>query len=137
MNRWIVAMMVCDLLLLGCSSGEACRHMAFTEIDHATRMDVKSNGGTTLLRQITDPDQLSALLQFMRTRSSDWYAPWYDTPVGQIGVEVFNGDTFVGDFNAGKHFFEAQGCGYFYMRDGSAKETQEFVKLLGVGFEFK
>jgi len=111
--------------------------MAFAKIDHATRMDVKGSGGTVVLRQITDPGELGALLQFMKTRSSDWYAPWYDTAVGQIGVEIYNGSEFMGDFNAGKDFFEAQGCGYFYMRDASVSETKEFSKLLGIAYEFK
>ena len=57
-------------------------------------------------------------------------------PVGQISVAIFDGDRFLGDFSAGETFFEAQGCGFFYIRDASRQETNDFVKLLGVQYEF-
>jgi hypothetical protein len=125
------------LLLSACEFGNKCSTMAFASAGAATRIDVKSNDGTLKPRQITDRRQIDAIVDFVKARTTGWYAPWYGVPVGQIRTEIYQDQKFIADFAIGRDFFEAQGCGYFYIRKASSAETRELLKLLGVDYDFK
>jgi hypothetical protein len=119
-------------LLHGCQFGDKCKDMAFARLDGVTMVIIKFDNGHSTEKQITDLEHIRRIVNFIKAQDSGWYAPWYGIPVGEFNVELFKGKQFVADFAVGKNYFEAQGCGSFYIRDASSSEVSEALGLFGV-----
>lgn len=104
--------------------------MAFDRLDKTTEIKIEFNDGYTMPKNVTNQEQIDEVIHFIKNRKYGWYAPWFGVPVGKTRAEFFAEKKFVGDFNAGQSFFEAQGCGYFYIRDAWHKEISEFINIL-------
>jgi hypothetical protein len=92
---------------------------------------VRGNGESAL-RTITDPAEVKRIVAFVEAHSSGWAIPWFDVPIPELVVELYDGEEFKGHFGAGLNFFETHRSGDFLSKYATPEERDGFYRLIGV-----
>lgn len=131
---WVVGalLLLFSLSVMALFGGKKCNNMAFATMAEITRIEVASRESAPLSRVITDPDQIRQIMDFARGHHSHWYAPFDTPPSGDLRVVMYHDSEYVADFHVGNGFFEAHGCGSYFIRHATSEEIQEYLVLLGV-----
>ncbi len=120
-----------------------CESMGFENLDEQKISSIKvyDNRRDGMEEQplvvIDNEEKIAAITKFLKERNEDWLAPWGGVPVGQLRVVFWNNDARIRAFSVGNSFIEAQGCGYFFIKNISAAERNQILELLELEFEFE
>ncbi|MDB6101213.1 MAG: hypothetical protein JWO52_1212 [Gammaproteobacteria bacterium] len=116
--------------LTSCSSG--CHDTEFETWNRADHI-VVAVGTNKNHHTITDPARIAKIVAFARAHAEGWGNPWYGTPVGNISLEIYAAEKFLGHLAIGWNFLEAQGCdGDFMSRDLSLGDRAVILSLAGL-----
>ena len=80
---------------------------------------------------ITDKSQVQAVIEFINSKREGWSVPWYGPPVGQIYLQLYEEEKFVGNFYVGPYFF-GRDYGNFWSQSASKSEIEALGRILGI-----
>ncbi|WP_114947633.1 hypothetical protein [Microvirga calopogonii] len=116
-------------LLAGCSRFETVE-----PLPEANRLGVTYKGfdPKRLDREITDPNQVSAIIQFANDRLDGWHYPLATMPSGDTHVFLYKGSNIVGYIGAtsGDFLRYPTKGGLKFLRNATDEELKQFHDLL-------
>jgi hypothetical protein len=118
-----ISLMVALALFCGCGG------VSFPELQGVTRAEVRTNHNE-LIKEISDPEQIRRLVEFVNARRTGWGARIDGVPVPRHVVNFYEGEEFAGHFGWGRDFFETQRDSRgFFSREADPKEFQRIVEV--------
>jgi hypothetical protein len=95
------------------------------------RVIITDFSGDTL-RVITDTAQVTALEDFVNSRTDKWERSWDGLAAPRVNATFYSASAVTAEFRAGRDFFFANLPGGSAIRTATELEVKEFVALLGV-----
>jgi len=85
----------------------------------------------TELLILSSKEKVEGVIAFINTKKNGWSVPWYGAAVGQIYLNLYKSEKFVGNFYVGADFF-GRDYGNFWSQSASEEEIKKLGMLLGL-----
>jgi hypothetical protein len=121
-----IALIIFLIALFGCADKKTLPPQELVDI-----IRVEQNHPENELVVITDKEKIQAVVDFINKKKSGWSVPWYGSPVGQVYLELYKNEKFVGNFYVGPNFF-GRDLGNFWSQPASKNEIAELGSILGI-----
>lgn len=73
---------------------------------------------------------IESVFAFLHERRDRWHASALGVPVGRYRVIFYDQEERMGAVSLGRGFLVAQGCGYFFSKNLSNRELEQFLGLI-------
>ena len=113
------------LLVAGCASKESLPPQGM-----ADEIRIEQTHPSTELLILRNKEKIEGVIAFVNIKKDGWSVPWYGPPVGQIYLNMYKNEKFVGNFYVGPNFF-GRDYGNFLSQPASKEEIKKLGKLLG------
>ena len=101
-------------------------------IPSATMMKVHIGSGEKVIdADITDADEITAVLGFINTHLDSWKPVEGNPPTTEVNVRFFNGSNAIGTFGSDANFF-TRGNPASLTHSASAKDVTDFLNLANI-----
>jgi len=138
MPRWlqiavvVVLTVVGILLVIFSARGRNTRDFSSLGTVTSANLWVTANDGSRYGWKISDPKDLSRIVNFVDSQRVNWGTPWYGIAVAFLEVQLFDGQQLKSSFGVGKNFFETQRNGGFFSKNATPNEIRGFLDSLGL-----
>ena len=113
-------------LVVGCASKESLPPQEMVD-----EIRVERTHPNTELLILKDIETIESIVAFINTKKHGWSVPWYGPPVGQIYLNLYKNEKFVGNFYIGPKFF-GRDYGNFWSQTANDEDIEKFGSLLGL-----
>jgi len=123
-----IVLILSFFVLFGCSEKQP-QSLPLQELADLIRVEQTHPNNELLI--IRDKEKIEAIVGFINTKQGGWTVPWYGPPVGQVYLELYKNEKFIGNFYVGPYFF-GRDIGNFWSQSTNKEEIQELGSMLGI-----
>ena len=113
-------------LMTGCASIQT-----LPEQGHADEIRVVDRHMKEVLGAIHDQAKIDKVIAFINSKRDGWDVPLSGPPVGQVYINFYKTQKYIGNFYIGPYFF-GRDHGNFWSKPASKEEIKQFGDLLGI-----
>lgn len=121
-----IALILMPIVLAGCEGKQSLPPQELVDVIY-----VKQTYPENELIVVRDKEKTEAVVAFINKRQNGWSVPMFGAPVGQVYLELYKNEEFVGNFYVGPHFF-GRDLDKFWSQPATETEIKQLGSILGI-----